>query len=357
MSVKSISGIVAWTGITFSLFSVLAETDNGFFSPCDSLWLIAIAFASGLLVSVSGDKRLKPWVSLILTITGSALLFMNIPFLVPLSLFLLITGFNPLARFPIYSKVAGLLAAIFFVLGKKLVSWDFHIDAVILAAISVLWFLTGLTGSKPSADSIQDDTGFVKSHRAEKGVRILLDAFLLLVLVVVVQLESQFYFSGMITGLIFFLVVSNYLTKQNRNLTLSTRYLTLFFTLFLLTLLTGFLSRAYGWWLEVACVCIAVCFSVIYVILNKNHQMTGIHTGNRTAPTHHKKWVNLVALVFLAAHFPACLYWLDRLAEVSMPEPFIPLALHQYFIKNLVLIPAAATFLAGFLFLRRRSLE
>ena len=357
MSVKTLRGIVAWTGITYSLFSVLPGKGNAFFSPCDSWWLIAIAFTSGLLVSFSGHKWLKPWVSLILTITGSALLFLNIPFLIPVGLFLLITGFNPLVQFPLASKVTGLLVAILLVSGKKLLPWDVHIDGVILAALSVLWFLSGITRSKPSADSTQNDTGYVIRPWAEKSVRILMDVFLLLILVASGQLESHFYFSGFMSGMIFLMVLPDYLSKLKNNLSLQARYMTLFFALFFLTLLTGFLSRAHGWWLEIACVFIAFCLSVIYFILNKNQQMTGMHTGQREMPAQHHRWVILIALVFLAAHFPACIYWMDRLNEISMPEPFIPLSLWQYFVKNLVLIPAMATFLSGFLFLRRRSLE
>ena len=357
MSTQSIPGIAGWTGITYSLFLILPGLRNGFFTPCESTWLIAIPFASGLFLSFTKDKWLKPWVSLAMVLIGVALLWLKLPFLTPVSLFLLISGFNPAVRFKTDSKLAGIFLAISLFWAKQTFPWRDEADIVILGAISIFTFMAQTIWPKSVLYTKSTEKFKNKIIPAEKSIRVLVNATLLLLLCILPLIHIDDVIPAILSSLAVFFGLTKFTSKITANFSVSTRYFTLFMSLFLLTLMTGFLSRAHGLWLVMVINIIAICFIAIFYIADKNLLAKGGEFFNGDRRGQHEKWICLVSLLFLACQFPACTYWLDRLKEVFMPEPLIPLALGQYYIKNLVLIPAIATLIAGYLFLRRRSLE
>lgn len=357
MSTKSIPGIAGWTGITYSLFFILSGLGNGFFTPCDSIWLIAIPFASGLSLSLTGDKWLKPWLSLVIALIGAGLLWLKLPLLTPVSLFLLISGFNPAGRFKTDSKLAGIFLGISLFWAQQTFPWSDEADIVILGAISIFTFMALTIWPKPVWETKSTEKSKNNIFSAEKSIRVLANATLLLLLCVLPLIHIDDVIPAILSSVAVFFGLTKFTSKITANFSSSVRYFTLFMSLFLLTLMTGFLSRAHGLWFVMVINIIAICFMAIFYMADKNLLAKGGEFFNRETRGQNEKWICLVSLIFLASQFPACTYWLDRLKEVLMPEPFIPLALGQYYIKNLVLIPATATLMAGYLFLRRRSLE
>lgn len=357
MSVKSIPGIAEWTGSIYSLFFILSGLGSGFFTPCDSLWLIAIPFASGLLLSLTGDKWLKPWLSLSISLIGAGLLWLKLPFLKPVSLFLLISGYNPSGRFNTDSKLVGVFLAISLFWAKQTFQWSEEADIIILAAISIFIFIALTIWPKPAWDTKSTAKFKNKILPAEKSVRVLTNATLLLLLCVIPLIQINNVVPAILSSVVIFFGLTKFNSKIKINISVTARYLTLFMSLFLLTLMTGFLSRAHGLWLLIVFFVATVCFMSIFYISDKNLFTKGEQFFTAETRGLNEKWICLASLAFLASQFPACNYWLDRLIEVFMPESFIPLALGQYYLKNLVLIPATATLIAGYLFLRRRSLE
>jgi hypothetical protein len=354
----NLQAVLAWTGFSLAILFLMTKPLIGFGEYCgQSIFIGLSAITIGLCKGLSFvENKLISILSLAFSI--GAVLFVPLPYGLPVFVICISIAFIPDISASVRNIFAGSVLGI--VLSRVIIQFDYQNEmaAFLICVIGILYFWKRFINP-----DVAPTEGKVTGHLSWMEIlfivlQVLLVCTFLLTLAGIPAYTSDYVYAGSIAGIIAAWGMHVWICKLRERLKFS-HYITLYFySAFLLTIFMGFFSRSFGIWSVFLLVMIGICLGTGIASARLIHE--GLHFSDRpkSARKNFKvKMISFVIFLFVLGHFPSCLYWMDRIVEVSLPENVIPLATGQFFIKNLVLIPALATLIAGFLFVNRRRVQ
>lgn len=354
---KSLSPILAWSGLLVSLYFVLSkEFEQSLLSPCVHHIYLAIPVLAFWLTKYFKKVFSYTLILLIFGIGGSILLFVQQEWVVPVVVLLFSLCFLPgLTKNP-QAVILGSIPGVIMIFLWKMIDLPDHLTPF----VPVFWvILFGVfhffTKMNPTEELYR-----VSFSRKEKVfiliISLIISTFLL------VWLSLPFYHSvytlpGWIAGLFIFWMILRLSERRNVRYLSGPTLFRLFLALFFQTIFLGMFSRSAG--VTHAILMIGFMMTTGWVVFYLKKLMD-IHFGQQKTQVIFKSnnlWLltSTIVLFFLILDLPACSYWYRTIVQVRLPENLFSLSLGQYFLKNVSLLPAFVTLITGILFLKRRT--
>jgi hypothetical protein len=146
------------------------------------------------------------------------------------------------------------------------------------------------------------------------------------------------------------------LIKKFTAITVNSNIKILFVTSFFSIFFQGLLSKGYGLAFNVYFLIITILF---VISTGSVLSLFRIKYGMSEKEILHSLFFHyltfcIVFLIFLM-HIPLCFVWIEKINSLSLPEDTFALSFGQYFLKNITLLSVFSTFMAGLVYLKRRS--